>query len=432
MFRKNYLIVFLAALALLMADSAVLAQGSSPVRGVVKLKKADGTVVPVPDAVVDAYRTDIDKGKMPSAKTNKRGEFSFVGFPLGQRFVLAVSGPGIGPQIQPDVKGGMENIELIVNEGDGRQYSEAEIRSAERSSAGAPPTSGMSEAQKKERAELEKKNAEITASNKKAEDVNKTVNASLQAGNAAFKAANYDQAISEFDQGFAADPEFAGSAPVFLNLSGLSHVKRALVIYKAEGQAGKEKIKLDLDSAFTAYGSGLDILKKASPAEAAEQKNRDNTKLAILTNLLDVHGIAAKLLLDDSKSAQANAVFEEYAATETDPARKTATLLNYGANMNGAGQLKNAIAAYRKMLELDPSNVDALAGLGLALYSEGAADPAAPDKAILQEGLNYMQRFVDTAPETHKLKQSIKETIEELKNEQKLTPQKTAPAKRKG
>ena len=71
-----------------------------------------------------------------------------------------------------------------------------------------------------------------------------------------------------------------------------------------------------------------------------------------------------------------------------------------------------------------------LAGIGLALYSEGSMT-APPNKEILQEGLNFMQKFVDTAPDTHKLKESTKAIIEELKNEQKLAPQK-APTKRRG
>ncbi len=74
MFRKNYLNVFLAALVFLVSGSAAFAQ-NAPVRGIVKLQKADGTTVPVAEAIVEAYRTDIDKGRMPTAKTNKRGEF---------------------------------------------------------------------------------------------------------------------------------------------------------------------------------------------------------------------------------------------------------------------------------------------------------------------------------------------------------------------
>ncbi|MEO8573416.1 MAG: hypothetical protein ABI481_05560, partial [Pyrinomonadaceae bacterium] len=308
MFRKNYLNAFLTAVVLLVAGTAALAQNVEQVRGVVKVKKADGTVVPVAEAVVEAYRSDIDKGKMPPAKTNKRGEFAFAGFPLGQRFVLAVSGPGIAPQVQPDVKGGMQSIEFVVDEGDGRHLTEAEARQAGKSSGGGEQTGNMTESQKKERSDVERKNAEITASNKKAEDVNKTVNASLQAGAAAFKAANYDVAITEFDKGVAADPEFAGSAPVLLNFLGLSHLKRAVAIYKAEGNAGTEKIKPDFVSALAAFDRALEILKKATPAEAAEQKNRESTKLNILTNLLDAHGLAARLANDPARTTAAAVV----------------------------------------------------------------------------------------------------------------------------
>src|SRR5215207_2510838 len=166
MFRKTYLNVSLTALVFLLGSSAAFAQNVAQVRGIVRLQKADGTLVPVADAVVEAYRTDIDKGKMPTSKTNKRGEFTFVGFPLGQRFVLAVSGAGIGPRIQPEVKGGMENIEFVVNEGDGRQLTEAEVREAAKASAGVP-AGETSAANKKQQAELEAKNAEISKNNEK-------------------------------------------------------------------------------------------------------------------------------------------------------------------------------------------------------------------------------------------------------------------------
>src|SRR5687768_11961324 len=129
MFRKNYLIFLFTAIALSLAGGTAFGQGA-PVGGVVKLQKPDGTTVPVAGAVVEAFRTDIDRGKMPDAKTNKRGEFVFVSFPLGQRFVLSVSGPGVGPVVQPEIRAGMENIEIIVNEGDGRRLTEAEARQA--------------------------------------------------------------------------------------------------------------------------------------------------------------------------------------------------------------------------------------------------------------------------------------------------------------
>ncbi|MEO6333562.1 MAG: carboxypeptidase-like regulatory domain-containing protein [Pyrinomonadaceae bacterium] len=439
MFRKNYLGAFLPAVVLFVACSSAFAQNVAPVRGIVKLQKADGTLVPVVDAVVEAYRTDIEKGKMQPAKTNKRGEFSFVGFPLGQRYVLAVSGPGVGPRIQPEVKGGMENISFVVNEGDGHQLTEAEVRTAVKATADVPASGEMTEAQKKERAELERKNAEITVSNKKAEDTNKVVNTALQAGAASFNTANYDAAIAEFDKGIAADPDFAGSAPVLLNYKGVAHAKRAIATYKASASgdatakaAAIEKMKPDLSAALVAYESGLDILKKASPAAAApEQKNRETARISLLANSIEAYGLSARFAPDPAKAARANTALDEYFAAEPDQAKRMTTVLGYANNMNGAGELKLAASAYRKVLEMAPDNLDALVGLGLALYSEGSTTTP-PDKVVLQEGLNYMQKFVDVAPNTHPLKESTKQIIDELKNEQKLAPQKTAPAKRKG
>ena len=438
MFQRRFLTFLSITLVSLVAGTAAFAQ-NGPVSGVVKLQKADGTMTPVVGAVVEAYRIDIDRGKMPEAKTNKRGEFNFVAFPLGQKYVLAVSAPGIGPRIRTDVKAGMENIEMIVNEGDGRRLPEAEVREAAKAVAAAPGGQ-MTEAEKKERAELEKKNAEIAQSNKRVEDANRIINESLKAGAAAFKEQNFDAAIIEFDKGIAADPEYVGSAPVFLNYKGIAYQKRALATYNAAAQgdaaakaAAQEKIKSDIASAMSAFTRGMEIIQKGAAAttNASEKTTVETTRLQILANTLDTHGYAARIAPDPAREALAAGVLEQYIAAETDPAKRNVNLLSFAANMNGAGELKTASAAYRKVLEAEPNNVDALVGLGLALYSEGSIT-SPPNKEILQEGLNYMQRFVDTAPDTHKLKESTKAIIEELKNEQKLAPQKTAPPRRKG
>ena len=138
----------------------IVSAQTQPTHGQVRLQKADGTFSPVADAVVEAYRTDIDKGKMPSAKTNRKGEFTFAGMVPGQRYVLAVSGTGIGPRIQPDVKAGMDNVTITVSEGDGRALTEAEVRSVVAEAAATPGTNISAEERAKQ-AELLKKNAEI-------------------------------------------------------------------------------------------------------------------------------------------------------------------------------------------------------------------------------------------------------------------------------
>ena len=433
MFRTKYLSLVITAL---LFSSAAIAQ-NAPVRGEVRVKKQDGTEAPVAGASVEAYRIDVDKGKMPGAKTNKRGEFTFVGFPLGQRYVLAVSGPGISPMIQPDVKAGMENIVIIVSEGDGRHLTEEEVRAAAKSSTSTTASGGGESAEaKKQREELEKKNAEIMAKNKKAEDSNKAVNAALKAGATAFDAKDYDTAITEFDKGIEADPDFAGSAPPLLNYKGVALQKRAMAAYNGAADATARtavapKVKADIDSAVVSFNRGLEVLKTDGPTSGVDPARLAQSKTQLLGNLLETHGVGARLAPDPTRDAGAAAVLEQYIVAEPDGAKRTPTVLAFANNMNSAGELKTATAAFRKVLEVDPNNLDALAGIGLALYSEGSLT-APPNKEILQEGLNFMQKFVDTAPDTHKLKESTKAIIEELKNEQKLAPQKTTPPRRRG
>ena len=53
------------------------------------------------------------------------------------------------------------------------------------------------------------------------------------------------------------------------------------------------------------------------------------------------------------------------------------------------------------------------------------------DKNKLQEGANVLQRFASLAPDSHKYKDVALGLIQTLKAEQNVTPQKTAPAKKK-
>ena len=122
MFRKIMLLSCAAVLTAFVGVGNAFAQGGAPVRGTVKLTKADGTVVPVADALVEVFQTD-SGGSLPSSKTNKRGEFSFVQFPFGNTYALSISGAGISPEIVPGVRAGQEGITVKAREGDGRKLS---------------------------------------------------------------------------------------------------------------------------------------------------------------------------------------------------------------------------------------------------------------------------------------------------------------------
>lgn len=451
MSRKNFFAIILAAAVFSLAGSTVLAQ-NAPVRGEVKLKKADGTIVPVADAIVDAYRTDIDVGKMPEAKTNKRGEFSFVGFPLGQKFVLAVSGPGIGPRIQPDVKAGMERIVFVVNEGDGRRLSEVEAREAAKLAAEVPAT-GMTESQKesarKQREDLEKKNAEIKAKNEKIQADDETARRADAEGKAALKEKNWDLAVAKFSEGIAAVPDYVGSTPVLIIGKMTALKNRGFDIYVQGAKAPDVKVRLEkyaaakkeYNDALAVYAQAAEILKKAEPAtDPKDQQFRKAVANDLYTTVIEVHRLMAVGQVDSSRVAEAEAVIKEYQAIETDPVKKSAAMTTLGDIMRYSGDFEKAVAAYKTVLETTPENTEVMASLGLSLVAQGTSvDP--PNREQLQEGLNYMQKYADTVaispsdpPTVQEFKKSVKDTVEYLKTEQKLKaqPTKAAPARKKG
>jgi tetratricopeptide (TPR) repeat protein len=226
--------------------------------------QADGTKTPVADALVEAYRTDIDTGTAPPTNTNKKGEFSLI-LPVGKKFVLVVSGAKLAPAFARNISAGMENVEIQVFPGDGKHYTEAEIRDALKQSATAKP---QTEAElKKAKEEYDKQVAKYNEEKAKAENTNKIVNAALKDGDAAFKAKDYTTAIAKFDEGINADPEFEGSAPVLLNYKGVALKSRAFEAYERSKSADTttkaaelENSISDFTASFDAYERGLKVL----------------------------------------------------------------------------------------------------------------------------------------------------------------------------
>lgn len=447
MFQKRFLTFLFTALVFALSVAAVSAQ-NAPIRGTIKLQKADGTTAPVADVVVEAYRTDIGKGKASEAKTNKRGEFGFAGFPLGQKFALAISGPGIAPIVQPDIKPGMENVDLVVNEGDGRRLTEAEAREAIKGAAPAA-AGGETEAQKKEREELLKKNADIEAKNKKIQADDDVARKANQEGRAALEAKNYDLAIAKFDEGITAVPDYVGSTPILLSGKIVALKNRGFDLYvqgakSADAAAKQEKYnaaKKEWDAGLSAYKQAIDIIKKAEPATAAnDQQLRRSVTRDLYLNTIEIHRLMAVAQVDTTRTADAEALIHDYIAVEEDPVKKTKMLQTLGDIMRSASEFDKAAAAYRSVLETAPDNTEVMASLGLTLVAQGfASTPQNRDQ--LQEGLNYMQKYADTVailptdpPNIQEFKKSVKDTVEYLKTEEKLKaqPTKSAPAKKKG
>ena len=90
-----------------------------------------------------------------------------------------------------------------------------------------------------------------------------------------------------------------------------------------------------------------------------------------------------------------------------------------------ANSFDKALAEYQKILATNPDDTDALVKSGMLLFNIGAVNN---DKAKYQEAANYLQQFVDKAPDTDRLKADAKAILEELKNQQNVKAEKTADA----
>ena len=172
-----------------------------------------------------------------------------------------------------------------------------------------------------------------------------------------------------------------------------------------------------------------------APADAAEGKRRETLQMDLYAAATEIHRLKAVSGVDTTKAADAEKVITAYVAMEADPVKKLAAQMALGDIMRLTGDYGKAVIAYKQILDTKPDQAEAMAGLGLCLFAQGAAT-VPEDKEKEQEGLNYMQKYTEISPvsatdsqSVKELKQSVKDTVDYLKS-LKMAPQKL-PAKKK-
>jgi tetratricopeptide (TPR) repeat protein len=431
---KYFFMTLTAALMLLLGAIATCAQ-TGELHGHVLIKQADGTTAPVPNAVIDVYRTDI-AGKF-NTKTDKKGKFAFAGLPLGF-YNVAASAPTASPNFLPHVRVGQDvDYELVLTPGDGKRLTEAEIKGAMPAAASASSSAAVapakeSAADKAKREAMEAENRRIDESNKKAVSSNELVNQTLKAGNDAMTAKNYDEAVSQYSHGITDAPDHPG-APVLLTNRSIAYRARGVDRYNAAIRAtddaaktsGMEAAKKDWTDAVADSTKAVQMLKAATPPTDPKMlENYNRSKYLALLARTE----AMKLFVPKVDASQADAgltAYQEYIAEEPDAAKKDKAQRDAAQMLLDAGAADKALGEFQKILTTTPNDPDANLGAGLALFSSG-------DKAKYQEAANYLQKFVDTAPETHKMKADAKAILTELKNTEKVVPTNTGRGRRKG
>jgi len=415
--RKYIFFTLVVAVSLALSTPAVSAQ-TGQLFGEVMLKQADGTTVPVVGATIDVFRMDLS-GKYQT-KTDKKGKFIFAGLPFVGTYVIAASAPNARPDIVGDVKAGREvNYKLTLAPGDGKRLTEAEAKAVTRPASGGGEESAED---RKKRLELEAKNTEITASNEKNTKINETVSRTFKAGNEALKLKRYDDAITQYSEGLAADaeqPALLTNKSVATRARGVERYNAAITSTDEAAKAsGLEAAKKDFKDAAEASSKAVELIKaQTSPADATAQASYTQNKYFAFAARAE----AMRLLVSKVDPSQADAgllAFQEYLAIETAPELKTKGQIDVAQMLLDAGASDKAYAEFQKILAVSPDSVDAMLGAGLALFQSG-------DKTKFQEAANYLQRFVEKAPETHKLRASAKDALDYLKSAENVKPQKT-------
>ena len=436
------------AVAILVASASMTTFAQvGELRGSVMMQQADGQKVPLAGAQIDVFRMDMNAKY--ETKTDKKGEFVFAGLPFIGTYAVAASHSTARPNFVPGVRVGTEQkVEIVVTPGDGRRLTAEEVKTASAGSGptgpGARPSGGESAADKAKREELIKKNAEIEASNKKISEANEIIGRTFKAGNesltaasAASKAKNseeaiqkYTAAVASYDEGLAADadqPAILTNKAVALKGRGVERFNAAITS-KTLDDAGKsaalQGAKDDFKGAAETASKAVTLIKaQPAPTEPSDVQRYNANKYAAMVTAAE----SFRLYVSKADGTQADAgvaAFKDYIAVETDPAKKAKAQVDMAQMLLDAGAADKALAEFKSILATTPDSPEANLGAGLAVYATG-------DKAKFQEAANYLQRFVEVAPDSNPMKDDAKMILAAMKESEKITPEKTSRPPRK-
>jgi tetratricopeptide (TPR) repeat protein len=181
--------------------------------------------------------------------------------------------------------------------------------------------------------------------------------------------------------------------------------------------AGLQAAKDDFKASAEAAGKAVTMLKATPvPTDPADlQRYTANKYAAMVTNAEAMRLVVSKA--DGTQADAGIAAFKDYIAVETDPAKKSKAQLDMAQMLFDGGAPDKALAEFRAILATTPDNPDANLGAGLAVYAVG-------DKTKFQEAANFLQKFVEVAPDTHPMKDDAKMILQALKESENVTPEK--------
>ena len=389
------------------------------IEGTVKLKAEDGSLTPVPNAVIDIYRTDI-KGKW-DVKTDKAGHFVRLGMPVAGTFLVVVSGPGLEPTWVNGVRllyG--EPVNIVVRPGDGVRLTLEQVQALmNQQKGGAAPTPAQPTVSAADKAKMEMSKKDYEAKKKEAEEMQSNFDAlrtRYNQGVELMKTSQYQAAMSEFEAAAGGDP---GKHAAFSELTYRANANLAEAHYQIGVDLFNQKKR---DEAKPHFEKALAAANKALAVATSSTEPAAPTDLIVYYNILAKN---AALLVE--YYGVSNIVDDTLKTIEKAEAIDAANKGKWGvmrANMlRFSGRTDEAIAAYKAILAAEPNNIDAIYNMGLTLLGS-------TEKEKLQEAANALADFVSKAPAEDKRVPDARNSLEVLKNEFKVQAEK--PSRRRG
>lgn len=406
----------LVALATILAGIAIAQTAyNTRIEGTVYVRK-DGEDKYVSGALVEIYALNKFKGEWKT-RTSKRGFYTQNGLLLYGDYIVIVSGPGLEPAwsglVRPDQK---NTINIVARPGDGTRLSLEEVLSRinnpQMQPASAPepaPWSGMPKMltaiSEMDRAKIDgaiKEYESKETPDQKAVAALKEARARYLRGVEMMKAEDYQGASIEFEK--AASDVNPSSFPAIAELSCKANAYAAEAQYALGVKLFNENKRDEARPRF----------EKASEAisRAAETASR-NAEPARAADLIAYYEILAKNVLVlvehfgvvDSVNATLKAIDK---AESIDTAGKPRWGAVRGRLFVLLGRTDEAKAAFKKVLDADPKNLDALYGMSLILG-------VSTEKEKLQEASQHLSVFISSAPATDNRMQEVKTLLESLK-----------------
>ncbi len=250
----------------------------------------------------------------------------------------------------------------------------------------------------------------------------------FKAGNNAFAAGRYEEAIQLYDQCLKAVPDHPA---IWSNKAG-AHALRGTTALNAAAftqdavarKSGLEAARRDFREAAAAAGKAVELLNNVRvPAEPALRASHEAHLLMALQGRAEALRLMASYV-DQSYATAAAEAFHDYIDAETDEGHRRAAQLSVGQMLLMANKYIESSDEYQKLVAQNPYDAEALVGAGVALVNYGFATN---DQATIERGLDYLRRFVESAPASHRLKGSTEEALAYLK-QHPPTPMLESPA----